>query len=122
MTAVTTRTVLIVDDSELLLEMASFHLEQSGFNVVTASDRSGVREALAGSSPDLIILDVEMPDLSPADLIELLDGCSATIWLFSAFDGARLAERAAAIGASDHVRKDEGLGELARRARALFEL
>lgn len=120
MTAATNKTVLLVDDSELLLEMAAFHLEQSGFNVVTACDLATLKETLAKSPPDLVVLDVQMPDVSTAELSEALGAIGAPIWLFSALDEAQLAERAAAAGAADYIRKDEGLEELARRARVHF--
>jgi two-component system response regulator MprA len=121
MSAATTKTVLLVDDSELLLEMAAFHLEQSGFNVVTACDLASLRARLAGSAPDLVVLDVQMPDVSTDELLATLETTGAPIWLFSALDEAQLAQRAAAAGADGHVCKNQGLEELARRAKALFE-
>lgn len=120
MSAASARTVLLVDDSELLLEMATFHLEASGFEVVTASDIATLRRAIADSPPDLIILDVEMPDTTTAELIEAAAPANATIWLFSALDELLLAERAAAAGADGYVCKDAGLEELAKRAKELF--
>lgn len=115
-----THTVLLVDDSELLLEMAKFHLEASGFAVVTASDLATLRRAVADSPPDLVVLDVEMPDTSTAELIEAVAPAEATVWLFSALSEPLLAERAAAAGADGYVCKDAGLEELAKRATDLF--
>ena len=115
------KTILLVDDSELLLEMARYQLEESGFTVVTASDIAAMRQRLSECSFDLVIADVELPDGSTAALAEAFEGVTAPVWLFSALDEPSLADRAAAVGADGYVCKRDGIETLAARAHALLD-
>jgi two-component system, OmpR family, KDP operon response regulator KdpE len=114
------KTILLVDDSELLLEVARYRLEQSGFAVLTASDVPTVRQLLAESPPDLIVRDVEMPEVPPAELEEALAGAAAPIWLYSALDESTLAARASVPGIAGYVSKNDGIDALVARVTALL--
>lgn len=67
------RLILIIDDSELVLEMARDPLEAAGFTVVTATNSMQANKVIfSQNKPDLIILDVMMPLLDGTEKARLL--------------------------------------------------
>jgi DNA-binding NtrC family response regulator len=118
MAATSPKTVLFVDDSELLVDVAKLHLELQGLNVITATNLSAMTEALVSTPPDLIICDVQMPDATRGRLEAVLLEVEVPVWLFSGLEAATLAERAAAVQATGFVTKAEGLEALVERVRA----
>jgi len=58
------KTILVVDDDRLVVELARRTLEQHGYDVFTAGNGEEALKALATKIPDLIILDVQMPDMN----------------------------------------------------------
>lgn len=65
-----TVTVLIIEDNENILEINSEALKMDGYEVLTAKTLELARAALASSLPDVIILDIMMPDGSGVDFCE----------------------------------------------------
>lgn len=66
------RTVLIIDDDKQLLSVLSLKFEQTGYNVVGAKDgREGIEVALK-NRPDIILLDLRMPNLDGQGFLKLL--------------------------------------------------
>src|SRR5690349_19208863 len=65
-------TVLVLDDSEICLELAKEALEEGGFNVVTTSSALGFNRMVAKLEPDILVVDVGMPALSGEKLVEIV--------------------------------------------------
>ncbi len=65
-------TVVVLDDSEVCLEVASEKLEEAGFEVITASSGLGASRLLHNTRPDCVVVDVGMPALSGDKLVEIL--------------------------------------------------
>lgn len=68
------KTILVVDDEADLLEIVKTHLEDAGYEIITAL---GGREGLLSAkrvNPDLIILDIAMPDIGGFEMLEILRG------------------------------------------------
>ncbi len=63
------KTVLIVDDSELVLKILSNKLKKAGYNFLQALDGKQALEFLNGNSIDLIITDLNMPEMDGVELI-----------------------------------------------------
>lgn len=63
--------VLIVDDNELLLEVAKVTLSAAGFEVITSDSARSFSAALANAQPQVALVDVLMPALNGDQLIEL---------------------------------------------------
>lgn len=64
------KTVLIVDDSELVLKVLSNKLKKSGYAILLASNGKTALEFLDGRSIDLLITDLNMPDMDGMQLID----------------------------------------------------
>jgi DNA-binding response OmpR family regulator len=64
--------ILVVDDDELLQELVKISLEGEGFAVAQALTGAEMRQQLAAARPDLIVLDVLLPDADGRDLLAAL--------------------------------------------------
>ena len=58
------KTILVVDDDRLMVELAKSKLEELGYEVPTAANGQKALEYLKSKTPDLIVLDVHMPDMN----------------------------------------------------------
>jgi CheY-like chemotaxis protein len=68
------RKILIVDDDAFLLDMYSFKFSQHNFEVYTASSGSQAIEKLKdGFKPDIILMDIIMPDMDGFDMLEKIN-------------------------------------------------
>lgn len=66
--------VLAVDDSKTMRDMVSFTLKGAGYEVLVADDGVNALSALSGENVDLIITDVNMPNMNGIELVQKLRG------------------------------------------------
>jgi len=66
--------IMAVDDSKTMRDMVSFTLKGAGYDVLVADDGVNALSALAGEEVDLIITDVNMPNMNGIELVEKLRG------------------------------------------------
>jgi DNA-binding response OmpR family regulator len=113
--------ILLVDDDEVTRELVRGVLERSGHEVREAVDgRAGLRELYA-TSPDLVILDVEMPELDGwATLERIRDLSEVPVLMLTARETELERVRGLKGGADDYVVKPFGHQELAARVQALL--
>lgn len=108
--------IVIVDDSEVVLAMASAALETAGHSVRTAARWEELDNVLAGFSPHLILMDVNMPEIFGDHALmffkEERNLSGVPILLFSDIDVEELAQRAEACGADGFVSKAWGVESL----------
>ncbi|MBX9863267.1 MAG: response regulator [Hyphomicrobium sp.] len=110
--------VLIVDDEPQILRFLKPSLVAAGYEVVAAATGGEALKAAATRAPDVIVLDLGLPDMDGKDVIrELRTWCKTPILVLSARD--REAEKIAALdlGADDYINKPFGIGELTARLR-----
>jgi two-component system KDP operon response regulator KdpE len=111
--------VLIVDDDRQLLRALAINLRARRYDVDTASDGRSALATAGRRPPDLVILDLGLPDLNGVEVVTGLRGwCSAPVIVLSARDAQ--ADKVAALdaGADDYVTKPFGMDELLARIRA----
>jgi CheY-like chemotaxis protein len=105
--------LLLVDDSEITLELMQERLRQNGFDVRIALSMGEVRSIIEGWSPNVIVADVKMPDMRGDDLCARLKTAAATrdamVMLCSSMPEPELCEIAQAAGADGFVSKGLGL-------------
>jgi len=111
--------VLIVDDDIQLLRALRINLTARGYTVLTAADgRSALRSA-AELRPDVVVLDLGLPDLDGTDVIaELRSFTQVPIIVLSARTDSSDKVHALDRGADDYVTKPFGVEELTARLRA----
>ncbi len=114
--------VLIVDDDVDALAIARLRLKQDGYIITSAgSGREGLAKA-RGDSPDLILLDVQMPGRSGFEVCEELKSdqelCNIPVIFLSAADDISEKVKGLDLGAVDYVTKPFDIFELRARVRA----
>ena len=110
--------ILVVDDEPQIQRFLRPSLTAAGYEVVEAGTGAEALKAVATQAPDLVILDLGLPDMDGKEVITSLRGWSdVPIVILSARD--RESEKIAALdlGADDYVEKPFGIGELTARIR-----
>lgn len=111
--------ILLVDDDVALLRTLSMNLRARGYQVVTAERGEKALEVARGTNPNVVILDLGLPDLSGTDVLRRLRAWSAVpVIVLSARHGSDDKVEALDIGADDYVTKPFGIDELLARVRA----
>jgi two-component system KDP operon response regulator KdpE len=111
--------VLLVDDDPALLRALTINLRARSYDVQTAATGAGALLLAAKQPPDLVVLDLGLPDMDGADVISGLRGWTqAPILVLSARDGQAAKVAALDAGADDYVVKPFGMDELLARLRA----
>jgi two-component system, OmpR family, KDP operon response regulator KdpE len=111
--------VLVVDDEPQLVRALRINLRARGYEVDAASDGRGALDLAARKRPDVIVLDLGLPDMDGVEVINGLRGwLSVPIIVLSARHSSD--EKVAALdhGADDYVTKPFGMDELLARLRA----
>lgn len=112
-------TVLLVDDELALARTLAINLRAAGWRVVTAPDGRAGLEACADHHPDVILLDLGLPDIDGTDVIrQLRDWTAVPIVVLSARQHGEDKIAALDLGADDFVTKPFAMGELQARLRA----
>ena len=115
------RSVLVVEDEENLLEALRYNLERGGYAVLTASDGETGVEIARQSSPDLVILDLMLPGLDGMDACRIIRRQSdVPILMLTARTEETDKVVGLEIGADDYVSKPFGMRELMARVGALL--
>jgi two-component system KDP operon response regulator KdpE len=110
--------ILVVDDEPQIQRFLKPALNAAGYDVVEAATGSEALKAVATAAPDVVILDLGLPDMDGKEVVAQLRGWSQIpIIILSARD--RESEKIASLdlGADDYVEKPFGIGELTARIR-----
>jgi two-component system KDP operon response regulator KdpE len=112
-------TVLVVDDEPQILRTLRINLTARGYQVITAPDGATALRAAADSKPDVVVLDLGLPDIHGTTVIQRLRGWSSVpIIVLSARTDSTDKVRALDAGADDYITKPFGMDELLARLRA----
>jgi two-component system, OmpR family, KDP operon response regulator KdpE len=111
--------VLVVDDDPQILRALRINLAAHGYDVLLAPDGGAALRAAADGHPDVVVLDLGLPDLDGVEVIEGLRGWTTVpIIVLTARTGGAETVRALDAGADDYVTKPFGMAELLARLRA----
>jgi two-component system, OmpR family, KDP operon response regulator KdpE len=111
--------VLVIDDEPSILRALRINLTARNYEVTTACDGASGLAAVARERPDVLILDMGLPDMEGTDVIHGVRGWSSTPIIVLSVWGAE-SQKVAALdaGADDYVTKPFGMDELLARLRA----
>ncbi len=114
--------VLVVDDESVLAEMVSMALRYEGWNIATAGDGSSAIAAARAQRPDVVVLDVMLPDMSGLDVLHKLreENPQLPVLLLTAKDAVEDRIAGLTAGGDDYVTKPFSIEEVVLRLRALL--
>src|SRR5262249_51474001 len=114
-------TILVVDDEPKIAQLARDYLEHAGFRVVPAGDGRAALRAVSRERPDLIVLDLRLPDMDGLDVTRTLRQTSAVpIIMLTARDDESDKLIGLELGADDYMTKPFSPKELVARVRAVL--
>jgi two-component system alkaline phosphatase synthesis response regulator PhoP len=120
-----TQRILLVDDEEDILEFVSYNLEREGFKVFTARNGKEAIHMVTKVKPDLVILDVMMPEMdgiAACEEIRKLPGCRDLVIAFLTARGEDYSQIAGFdAGADDYITKPIRPKVLISRVKALLK-
>jgi two-component system, OmpR family, KDP operon response regulator KdpE len=110
--------ILVVDDEPQILRFLKPSLAAAGYEVITAETAEAAIKAIATVAPDLVILDLGLPDRDGKDVIsEVRAWSKVPIIVLSARDRETEKVTALDLGADDYINKPFGISELMARIR-----
>jgi len=114
--------VLVVDDEEYINDLIAAGLRFVGFEVDTAADGREALAKVASNRPDLIVLDVAMPDIDGFEVLQRLrrDGLDTPVVFLTARDAPVDRVKGLRIGGDDYITKPFSLDELLARIEAIL--
>jgi DNA-binding response OmpR family regulator len=115
------KTVLVVDDEPIVREVVVRYLEREGYRTLEAGDGDAARDALARTSPDLVVLDVMLPGTDGLELCRWIRSTSQLPVIMLTARGEE-ADRIVGLelGADDYVTKPFSPRELAARVKSVL--
>ena len=112
--------VLVVDDEAPIRRTLQIGLQAQGYDVLIAADGRTALQACREDAPDVVLLDLGLPDRSGFDVLrELRASSEVPVVVVSARHGSTDKVEALDLGADDYVTKPFGLDELMARLRAI---
>ncbi|GAC1518220.1 MAG: response regulator transcription factor [Acidimicrobiales bacterium] len=114
--------ILVVDDEPYIADLVTMGLRYQGYDVETVGAGRPALAAAAKRHPDLVILDVMLPDLDGFEVCRRMraDGIDAPVIFLTAKDAITDRVEGLSIGGDDYVTKPFSLEELAARVRAVL--
>jgi two-component system OmpR family response regulator len=113
--------ILVVDDDPHIREVLSFALGDAGFEIIEAEDGARAIDAFARTTPDLVVLDIVMPELDGTDVCRRIRATSAVPIVFlSSRDDEVDRVLGLELGGDDYLTKPFSPRELVARVRAVL--
>ena len=113
--------ILVVDDEKGLVRIIRLNLEHDGFEVVEANNGAQAMDKLRATLPDLVLLDVMMPDLDGFNVLKMIREVGSTpVIMLTAKGEENDKVRGLEMGADDYVTKPFSPRELTSRIRAVL--
>jgi DNA-binding response OmpR family regulator len=116
------KTIVIIDDSQLVLKLAKLALERVGYRVQTLLD-PGEFDPETSGPPDLLLVDINMPQFFGDDIVSYIKdtwNLAAPILLFSNVSEKELAIAVNRCGADGYISKHWGMDEMIASVQSLL--
>jgi two-component system response regulator AtoC len=117
------RTILVADDDASIRSLLKQLLADEGHSVLEAATGTEVVEQVKGSSPDLVIMDVRMPELDGIEALQKVKIASpnTAVLIMTAFGTSNAAIKAMELGAFDYITKPFELEKISHTIKRAFE-
>ena len=115
--------ILIIDDEKELVQSIMVRLKASGYDVITAADGKLGVDTVRAENPDLVLLDVIMPNLDGIETLQQIKQISreTIVIMITAFGSMKTALECMQLGGYDYIAKPFDINELGRKINALVE-
>jgi len=117
--------VLVVEDDAEMVDLLRFNLQEAGFVIATATDGIEALKKVRSLAPDLILLDLMLPELDGLSVCEILrrdpDTASIPIIMLTALSNELARLTGLAAGANDYVSKPFSPRQLVSRVKDLLD-
>jgi len=117
------RTILVADDDASIRSLLKQLLSDEGYSVVEATTGTEVVEKVKETNPDLVIMDVRMPELDGIEALSKLKVSSpkTSVLIMTAFGSSNNAIRAMELGAFDYITKPFELDKISHTVKRVIE-
>jgi two-component system response regulator AtoC len=117
------KTLLVADDDASIRSLLKQLLSDEGFNVLEASTGIEVVDKVKESSPDLVIMDVRMPELDGIEALSRIKASNpkTSVLIMTAFGSSNAAIRAMELGAFDYITKPFELDRITHTVKRVLE-
>ncbi len=113
--------ILLVEDDQTLLDVLKYNLVKEGYNVITATDGAQALEIARNQKPELIVLDIMLPELNGFEVCRILRKDMTVPILMLTAKGEEIDKIVGLeIGADDYMTKPFSMRELLARVRAML--
>ncbi|MCD6352194.1 MAG: response regulator [Armatimonadetes bacterium] len=115
--------VLVIEDRPDVAELIEVVLEEEGFDVAVAYDGKSGLEKFREDRPDLVLLDLILPDIHGFDVFQQMQAIDAEVPIVMLTGQARLSDRRTGIelGAEEYLVKPFASDELVKKVRAILD-
>lgn len=121
----TKKRILIVDDEKQLVSLVSLHMDMSGYDVLTAVDGNKALKMIEEEEPDLVILDLMLPEMDGWEVCRRLRAAERTkdipVIMLTARSGADDKLKGFECGADDYITKPFSPRELVARVKRVLD-
>jgi DNA-binding NarL/FixJ family response regulator len=116
--------ILLMDDSEIFLEVARRALVEAGYEVITANDLESFDKARQRMPADLVLMDVQMPEAFGDDIamtLRFAHEIDTPIYLLSSLSDQELAERVNEAQIDGYISKNIGMDRIVEQVRRILD-
>ncbi len=115
--------ILVVDDEPDIRDLVKDILDDEGYDVAVAQDGETARQSVNARRPDLILLDIWMPDIDGISLLKEFTeaGLTSPVVMISGHGNVETAVEATRLGAHDFIEKPLSLGKLLTTVQSVLE-
>ncbi|MCZ6803546.1 MAG: sigma-54 dependent transcriptional regulator [Proteobacteria bacterium] len=115
--------ILLVEDENVFAKAVKKHLQRAGYKIDIAENLAAAREEYKNNAPDLVLLDMRLPDGSGLDLLSEIksSNTNTAVLVMSAYGELEDAVSAMKLGASDYLKKPIDLDELLINVEKVFD-
>ena len=117
------RTILVADDDASIRSLLKQLLSDEGYSVVEATTGTEVVEKVKDTNPDLVIMDVRMPELDGIEALPKVKQASpkTSVLIMTAFGSSNAAIKAMELGAFDYITKPFELDKISHTVKRVIE-
>jgi CheY-like chemotaxis protein len=118
------KTILVVDDDKSLVKSLKYRLEKRGFSIYVAYDGKGALETVKSHPPDLVLLDIVMPEMDGYEVMKALkrkpDTTKIPIVVMTGMENNDGRVKSLSVGAAEFLNKSSGFDKLLKAIESIL--